>query len=297
MRRFPRFTDVESERLVEAAVEVLAKRCSADSDYLRSFLRDYLGIAEAAVAPVYERCQQDHSYLRGIVRDYVLGSPERAVLELLQRATDSKSLAERLGFDPRDPLRAEAYRRATRWLDRRQKVVLLAALGVSLVMLLLPPQVEEHWRTSRRFVGGGANRVQLLESRFIGYGPWRRAHTDVEPEGPGLDHVLGYWLAGLFGAVPSRTPIPTRDGQETVYRLNGGLFVLQFLLVWGLSVLLLVVLRNKKRSYSDYLLECGASRLPAQTGGHAEAVAPADRAGIKPEPLDFIAQLPKFPGQ
>jgi hypothetical protein len=52
------------------------------------------------------------------------------------------------------------------------------------------------------------------------------------------------------------------------------------MIVGGISVILVVVLRNKKRTYSDYLVQCGASMLPEWTGGHVEAAAPPDRDAI-----------------
>ena len=205
MQRFPRFTELESDRLVDAAVEIMARRCSDDASYLRCFIRDYLGIAEVAFPPVYQRCQQDHAYLTDIIRDHVFGLPEHAVLRLLQQSMDDKCLAERLGFDVLDPRRDQAYRMATRLTNLHQKVALGAAVCVSVLMLLFPPWIEERWRTQARLFGD--SRVELLESRAVGYGPWssHQSHTEVRPTGG------GFW--GLSAG---------RPGQETVYRLDFG---------------------------------------------------------------------------
>jgi hypothetical protein len=295
MRRFPRFTEVESERLVDVAVEAIAERCSKDAGYLRFFIRDSLGIAEAVFPLVYERCQQDPTYLTDIVRDHVLGLSERAVLDLLQEAMDKQSLADRLGFDPLDPRRAQAYHRATSYLNRHQKVVLIAAFCVSVLMLLFPPCVEEHWRTQRSW-SGGIKRVKLLKSRFAGYG-WQESHTDVAPEagdGRGLD--LGDVLFPLLGLKGEKKPVsqprPPRDGLDTVYRCEFGLLAIQFLVVWGLSGVLLVVLRNKKHNYSDYLRQCRASMLSTQTGDNVEPATLADNGGIQTLPIQGFAGHP-----
>jgi hypothetical protein len=280
MRRFPRFTEVESERLVDVAVEAIAERCSKDAGYLRFFIRDYLGIAEAAFAPVYERCQEDPTYLTGIAWGHVLGLRERAVLDLLQEAMDKQSLAERLGFDPLDPRRAEAYRRATSYISRSQIVVLAAAFLVSALMLLFPPWIEEHWRTQAVWLFfPGVTRVELLESRPAGHGSWssHQSHTDVEAK-------LASWPGGAVR--------PAQDGQETVYRLDFRLLAIQFLLLWSVSAVLVVVLRNKKRSYSDYLRKCGASMLPTQTGGNVESANPPDNGGIQTFPIQGFAGHP-----
>ena len=279
MRRFPRFTEVESERLVDVAVEAIAERCSKDAGYLRFFIRDYLGIAEAAFPPVYERCQQDPTYLTGIARDHVLGLRERAVLDLLQEAMDKQSLAERLGFDPLDPRRAQAYRRATSYISRSQIVVLVAAFLVSALMLLFPPWIEEHWRTQTVWLLPWATRVELLESRPVGHGSWstHQSHTDVEAK-------PASWPGGAVS--------PAHDGQETVYRLDFRLLAIQFLLLWSVSAVLVVVLRNKKRSYSDYLRECGASMLPTQTGDNVESATPPDNGGIQTFPIQGFAVRP-----
>src|SRR5262249_14997501 len=71
-----------------------------------------------------------------------------------------------------------------------------------------------------------------------------------------------------------------KDGQETVYRLDLRLLSIQFMIVGGISVILVVVLRNKKRTYSEYLKQCGASSLHAPTGPDAKVTAPPDRGAI-----------------
>jgi hypothetical protein len=115
--------------------------------------------------------------------------------------------------------------------------------------------------------------VELLESRSVGHGLWssHQSHTDVKAEGDGI-------FGNLWGARGSGPP--PKDGQETVYRLDLKLLSIEFLIVGGVSVILVVVLRNKKRTYSDYLVQCGASTLPERTGGDVEAAAPPDRDAI-----------------
>jgi hypothetical protein len=238
-------------------------RLSEDAGYLRCFIRDYLGIADAAFQPVYQQCQQDHRYLTVIVRAHVTSLREQAVLHLLHQSMDGKRLAQRLGFDALDPRRAQAYRMATSYINRRQMVVLIAALCVSVFMLLFPPWIEERWRTQVSL--GEDSRVKLLESRSVGYGLWssHQSHTDVRAEGKGF--------LNLF---------PAHDGQETVYRLDLRLLAIQFLILGGLSAILVVVLRNTKRTYSEYLVQCGASMLPARIGGDAETTAPPETNAI-----------------
>jgi hypothetical protein len=269
MQRSPRFTDVESERLRDAAVEVITKRCSEDAGYLRAFIRDYLGVVEAAFPPVFERCQQDHFYLMGIVRDQVLRLREQAVLDLLQQSPDSRPLPERLGFDPR---RALAYSEATRHLNPRQTVVLLAAVCVSVFMLMFPPWMEERWRTQNDS-SGRAFRENLLESRYAGHGFWgsRQSRTDSSPEGKPLPVVADLINAVTqMGGAPLFKEDKIRYGQDTVYRVGFGFLLTQVLVVWGGVVILLAVLRNKKHSYRECLRQYGASRFEVQPVGNAE---------------------------
>ncbi len=273
MHRFPRFTDPESERLRDAAVEVITKRCAEDAGYLRAFIGGYLGGVEAAVPPVVEQCQQDHNYLTGVVRELVLKLQEQAVLELLHQSLGRQRLSERLGFDPLDRRRALAYRRATRYLNGRQVVVLFAGACVSVLMFLFPPWVEEHWST--KITWGKVVRVGLLNSRPVGYGFWGsyRSRTDVAPSGtddPSVTDVFRH-LPILVGG----QPIPgqarqVRSGQEIVYRVRVGWLMTQLLVVWGGAVILLTVFRSKTCGYSDYLRESGASRLEARTASNTE---------------------------
>jgi hypothetical protein len=276
MQRFPLFTDGESERLRDAAVAVIAKRCAEDAGYLRTFIREYLGGVETAFPPVYERCQQDRAYLSGIVREEVLTLCEEDILDLLRRSPDSARLSERLGFDPLEPRSAQAYQTATRSLNRPQRAVLVGALCISVLMALFPPWVEECWKT--KVSQGKVVRVALLGSRSAGHGLWGsyQPRIDVQPQGSDDSNPLGELLLfGLFG--PKLPHSKFTYGQETVYRVDVGSWVIQFTVVWGVASFLLVVFAFVKRSYSEHLRRSGASRLEGQPMGNAEPNTAVDR--------------------
>ena len=200
MRLLPRFTEGEFERLVDVAVDVTVQRRLHDADFLRSFLRDRLGINDAASPAVLERSQRDSTYLTGTIRDYVARLQEQDVLNLLQGRIDDKALADRLGFDPRDRFRDQPHPRAGSSVNRRRAIVLAVTACASALMLLFPPWVEEHWRTTKSW--GKVNRVELLRSQSVGHGSFRshQSHTDVEPQ-EGDNDVANVVVDVLFNGI------------------------------------------------------------------------------------------------
>jgi len=232
-----RFTHTEFQRIVALATKMLYERCKTDKDSLCSFLWERLCLAPLESEPIHDRCQQDAAYLHSLVADYVNRLDEQGLRALLADLRVGTAIADQLGFDPFDPKREDAFRRAQRIFNPRQGLALAAGVLVCLVMGSFPPWVEQTWEKHRGLLLViPMSDTKLVEEKFHGYG----FLFSPRPESP---------------RVQVRRPSGMDWGtyRYTRYRLDHRTLLGQWLLVALATTVAVVLLRDKKWSADRYV--------------------------------------------
>lgn len=269
MPRSSLFTDRESKSIAALATVSACDHYRTDPPSLRSFLRERLRLSPVESEPVYVRCQNDAAYLQALVVDYIGRLQEMALLAYLAEQRPRTEIAERLGFDPFDPRRQEAYRRAHRPFNTMQGAALaggsLLGLLLTLVLARFVPRIEQTWEIREK---RGASlfailpipmpiyetQKKLVKEQADGYG-WLLVS---EPDSPRVEIA--------------RAPLPQDDprvkniGEMVTYRYTSyrrdyswffGWLLIMWISVFLITVVVVVRLREKKWSAERY-----AARIP-----------------------------------
>jgi hypothetical protein len=229
MNRSLHLTEAERQKIGSLASDVVRERCRKDSQFLLSIVAKYVGEAQLAQEAVLEQCKNDPEHLGAVVNDYLSGQNAFAQVRLLEDCLGQSGVVGRLGFDPFDPERERAYKRASRFVNNeRQMAVLLLGVVVMALMCLFPPWKKNDWRTQWAFLIWSSH---VENSEFAGY------------------HFA-------FAEMPGPPSFSALDGQQrhTTYSWHVGLLLLQWL-IWSLVIAGLCIALRDRKTFEQRLAE------------------------------------------
>jgi hypothetical protein len=238
-------TEREFSQVETLTHELACQRCRADRDFLRGLVRAYVGPADAAGGAVLARCDADPAYLASIVHSYIAFLDERGLLGFLHSIAETSAVVKRLGFDPFDDRRREAYRLAHSFFNTPNQIPVLAVGPVVLfLMCLFPPwQIERRAALRDPCYACLCEKGEVMEVRFAGY------HFINAPPSRGRENFAtkppGRFMAG--------SPPALSQGDYITYRLYWELLLQQVLGLLVLIVATSVALRDR-RSFEERLL-------------------------------------------
>ncbi len=229
-------TQKEAAEVERLAIDLVSEKCRTHPGYLVRIVKSYVGSAEAASEAVVLRCESEPAYLESILQSYFAGLSEREILDELSTVSDAATVTARLGFDPFDVRRKEAFRLASQFLNERPQVITLAiAALLFLLMVFFPP-----WQMVRK--------VRVHECDALLCKP---------------DQTVEVQFAGYrFCADPPAGSSSDQSGSYIVYRIYWEMLLIQLLGVVIVTVGFLAALRDK-RSFEARVAALPAGRAPA----------------------------------
>lgn len=234
MNRSIRVTEAERQKIASLASDVIRERCRKDSQFLVSIVAKYVGEAELAQRAVLEQCKKDPEHLGAVVNDYLSGQSASVQVGLLDDCLGQSGVVGCLGFNPFDPERERAYKRASSFVNNKRQVavLLLGVMGLAL-MGLFPPWKKNIWKTEWAFLIWSSH---VEHSEFVGY------------------HFAFAKMPG-----PSSYSALSPPPGNTTYNWALGLLLAQWL-VWSLVIVALCIALRDRKPFEEHLAELGAQK-------------------------------------
>jgi hypothetical protein len=170
MRILPYLNDRERAAVQALLVDRMFVRCRKSESVLDDLLRTGLRLPEAALSPVRASALQDDGELRRLIARFVTDLPDLTLVEELRRTDPDPRSLERLGFDPFQVDRANAYAAAKRPINGRQAIVATVAGALLVLMTLFPPWREQLRETRTHFLIL-PQKTTTLDQGSAGYAP------------------------------------------------------------------------------------------------------------------------------